>query len=350
LVRAWTERYGAQAVVCLVPAQGTPAETATRAAFEHEGILCIEGDLRQCPVADDLAGPFDVLFHLAAATDTSWPEERLAPINVQGTRNLLGSLHGQMRGRRVLFTSTSAAVDRASRPRGPLTETSPCRPRTPYGRTKLAGELLLKEWCAAEAAEFTIARLTTLYGPGVRTGLVPVLAEGIAAGRLSARLNWPGRVSLLFVEDAVQTLLFLAECPQAGNEVFFLSSGEALRVGDIVRKIACRLEPPGKPRRLPAWLWWLVRRAAWLPGLRRLVPWRLLHILDDGLWCDSGKVRNLCPFNFVPIDEGLTRTFQPEASFAPPPLPADGPETWQSNPPTRGPVPVGNVTQLSQHN
>jgi nucleoside-diphosphate-sugar epimerase len=321
LVRDWAERHGTESVVCLVPAQGNPAETATREAFERDGISCVEGDLRRCPVADDLPGPFDVVFHLAAATDTSWPEERLAPINVLGTANLLNSLKGQMRGKRIVFTSTSAAVDRTSRPRGkPLTETSPCRPRTAYGRTKLAAEKLLQEWCAAEGAEYTICRLTTLYGPGVRTGLVPVLAEGIREGRLSARLNWPGRTSMLFVEDAVRALLFLAECGPAANEVFFLSSGEALRIGDIVGEIARRLEPSGRPKRLPRWLWWALGRFAWLPGIKRMVPWRLLHILDDGLWCDSAKVRKLCPFDFVKLDQGLDRTFETQRSIPSPVL------------------------------
>jgi nucleoside-diphosphate-sugar epimerase len=316
LVRDWAARYGTGSVVCLVPPQGNPAETATREAFEQEGILCVEGDLRRCPVADDLTESFDVVFHLAAATDTSWPEERLAPINVQGTANLLTTLKGRMRGKRIVFTSTSAAVDRIKRPRGkPLTETSPRQPRTAYGRTKLAAEKLLQEWCAGEGALYTIARLTTLYGPGVRTGLIPVLTEGLREGRLSARLDWPGRVSLLFVEDAVRTLLFLAECAEAADETYFLSSGEALRVGDIVKEIARRLDPPGRPRRLPRWLWWAVRRFAWLPGIRRLVPWRLLHILDDGLWCDSAKVRRLCPFNFVQLDEGLNRSFEGSRSF-----------------------------------
>jgi UDP-glucose 4-epimerase len=309
LVRRWAERFGADAVVCLVPGQGTPAETATRARFVNEGIACVEGDLRQCLVAKDLVGPWDVVFHLAAATDTSWPEERLAPINVQGTANLLKTLEGQLRGKRVVFTSTSAAVDRAARPRRPLTETSPCRPRTGYGRTKLAAEKLLQAWCAQEQAEYTIARLTTLYGPGVRGGVVPVLAEGLRNRSLTARLNWPGRFSMLFVEDAVRLLLFLAECPGAANETYFLSSGEALSSGDIVRRLGA-LDPslPG-PVRVPDWCWWAARRLAWLPGIKRLVSWRLLHILDDGLWCDNAKVRRLCHFDLIQLDEGLARTF-----------------------------------------
>src|SRR5262249_59955289 len=109
---------------------------------------------------------------------------------------LLATLQGQLRGARVLLTSTSAAVDRTRRPRGPLTETSPCHPRTPYGRTKLAAERIVQEGCAREGATYTIARLTTLYGPGVRTGLVPVLAEGLRQGRLAAPLHRPGPARL----------------------------------------------------------------------------------------------------------------------------------------------------------
>ena len=91
-----------------------------------------------------------MLFHLAAATNTSWSESRLTLVNVEGTRNLLETVENCRRLKRVVFTSTSAAVDRTGRPKGkPLNEESECRPRTPYGRTKLAGEQIVKEWCIA---------------------------------------------------------------------------------------------------------------------------------------------------------------------------------------------------------
>ncbi len=320
LVRRWADRHGTDAVACLVPLEGTPAETATRAAFERDGIACIEGDLRAQPVADDLHGPVDVVFHLAAATDTSWPEERLAPINVQGTANLLETVKEHLTGpRRIIFTSTSAAVDRRRRPWGrPLTETSPCHPRTAYGRTKLAAEHLLQDWCAREAAHFTIARLTTLYGPGVRTGLIPVLIEGLRERRLSTRLNFPGRVSMLYVEDAVRLLLALAENPAAADQIYFLSSGEALKVADLIKRLANLDAALAGPIRLPRWFWWVLRQIAWCPGLNRLVPWRLLHILDDGLWCDNRKVKKVCPFDLVQIEEGLRRTLAPAPALQAP--------------------------------
>jgi nucleoside-diphosphate-sugar epimerase len=313
LVRRWAQHYGPEAVVCLVPADGTAAEAATRQAFADLGIRCVEGDLRRCPVAEELSNPWDVVFHLAAVTDTSLPERQLAPVNVQGTANLLATLIGQLNGKRVIFTSTSAAVDRRRRPCGPLTERSPCRPRTAYGRTKLAAERIVREWCARERAHYTIVRLTTLYGPGVRSGLVPVLADGLQRGRLAARIDWPGRVSVLFIEDAIRLLIFLAECPDAADATFFLSSGEAVRVGDIAQRIAEFVDAPASMVAFPAWCWRLARRLAWMPGLTHLVPWRLLHVLDDGLWCDNAKVRQLYPFDLVTLEEGLAHTFRPEA-------------------------------------
>src|SRR5260370_40806418 len=84
LVRRWAERFGADAVVCLVPPQGTPAETATRAAFVQAGIACVEGDLRQCPVAKALGGPWGGVFHLAAATHARWAEPRQPALHAQG--------------------------------------------------------------------------------------------------------------------------------------------------------------------------------------------------------------------------------------------------------------------------
>jgi nucleoside-diphosphate-sugar epimerase len=317
LVREWAQQYGPDAVVCLVPLGGTAAEIATQQAFTGLGIRCVQGDLRRCPVADDLNDCWDVLFHLAAATDTSLSEQRLAPVNVEGTANLLASLKGRLGGKRLVFTSTSAAVDRADRPSGPLTEASPCRPRTAYGRTKLAAERMVQQWCAREQVDYTIVRLTTLYGPGVRTGLIPVLADGLRQGRLAARIDWPGRVSLLFIEDAVRLLPFLATAPEAANEVFFLTSGQAVRVGDLARQIGNMMNVPIAPLRLPAWCWQLARRLVWMPGLTRLVPWRLLHILDDGLWCDNAKARRLYPFARVGLEEGLRRTFQPAAAMPP---------------------------------
>src|SRR5262249_46602094 len=90
---------------------------------------------------------------------------------------------------------------------------------------------------------------------------------------------------------------------------FFLTSGRPVRVGEIVRRIAKLIDAAAQPITPPAWCWWLARQLAWFPGLTKLVPWRLLHLLDDGLWCDNAKVRRLYPAAVIDVEEGLALTF-----------------------------------------
>ena len=65
-------------------------------------------------------------------------------VNTVGTQNLLDTFKDSLAGKRVLLTSTSAAIDRDSFPRSPLNEDSPPRPRTAYGRTKLKAEAIVR--------------------------------------------------------------------------------------------------------------------------------------------------------------------------------------------------------------
>lgn len=65
-----------------------------------------------------------------------------------------------------MYASSSSVYGQA--PRWPTTETDETRPHSPYGVTKLAGEL----WCGVYAANFDIPtvalRYFTVYGPRQR--------------------------------------------------------------------------------------------------------------------------------------------------------------------------------------
>ena len=66
---------------------------------------------------------------------------------------------------------------------------------------------------------------------------------------------------------------------------------------------------------MPPAAWGLIRRVAWSPIVRALVPrrahvtyWRLTLVVDDGFWYDARKflAQNTRPL--VQIREGLRRT------------------------------------------
>ena len=74
--------------------------------------------------------------------------------------------------RAVIYSSTAAVYGEASD--APLAEDSPLLPMSPYGRSKLAAEFMLKDLCAVSDASYAILRYFNVAGadPQGRTGQV----------------------------------------------------------------------------------------------------------------------------------------------------------------------------------
>ncbi len=266
----------------------------------------------KCPVLEETLPSVDILIHMAANTRTDLPENALR-VNTFGTENLLDTFKDSLAGKRVLLTSTSAAIDRDSFPLSPLNEDSPPRPRTGYGRSKLKAEEILRRKGREYGFDYTTLRLTTLYGPCMRGGLFYVLANWTNRGQLLAKLNWPGRASFIFVEDAARIVLWFSLAEAGRNQTYFVSSGETYTIGELAELISRKR--PGSSLRLslPQWLWSAGQRFIWLPGIKAVIPWRLANVIDDSLLCDSSRMRKLYPGTLNQLDAGLNRTFGPDA-------------------------------------
>ncbi len=107
----------------------------------------------------------------AAAGGVGGRPEALAQ-ETAALRHLLGAVAAALGGRAdrppgtVLFSSSAGGVYGESLEL-PLTENSPCRPISPYGRAKLEQEADVLRWAAATpGVSCLVARLSNLYGPG----------------------------------------------------------------------------------------------------------------------------------------------------------------------------------------
>jgi len=308
LVREIVRQFGQESLVCLIPRLLPAIEEKSLAYLQSLGVRCLECELMEYPILAGELPAFDVLIHMAANTRTDLPERALQ-VNTVGTANLLETFGHALRNKRVVFTSTSAAVDRDRPPQGPLTEESPCRPRTGYGKTKLKAEKIVQEKCPQYGCDYTILRLTTLYGPGMRGGLFHVFTTWANQGHFLSRINWPGRASFIFVEDAARILLWFALTEAGKNQIYFVCSGEVYTVGRLAEQIGEKIGQKVSRIYLPGWLWGWVQRLIWLPGIKQLIPWRLANVIDDSLLCDSSRMRALYPGTLTPLQVGLERTF-----------------------------------------
>jgi UDP-glucose 4-epimerase len=314
LVPQLVQAFGADAITCLVHSSAKPAEHEALMRFREAGVHIIHGDLTRVPVCDTTAPPVDVVFHLGANIDTDTPEHEHR-VNDAGTANLLAWLGPALKGVRILYTSSIAVHDRNGPSDGPLTEDSPFTPRTAYGVTKLRGEDILRAAAEREGFTWTIVRLPTVYGPGGKAGgMFDLLITGVKTGGLISRLNWPGRSSIIFVDDAGAILIDLAQRGSAANQVYCIASGEDPTLGDIAREAGAILNRPPKPIRLPLVAWRALRWLLWNPIVVALMPrrarvtyWRLTLVVDDGFWYDARKFLSQNTQALVQLREGLRR-------------------------------------------
>jgi UDP-glucose 4-epimerase len=312
LVERLVAAHGVDRVICLVKPERDPSRANARRRLQSLGVRVIEADLNDEAVTPGPAPPIDVVFHLAANIDTAAPLRDLR-VNDRGTSYLLGWLAPVLPGARVMYTSSVAVLDRGGRPIGPLDESSPCSPRTMYGLTKLRGEQILQAEAPRCRYTYTILRLGTIYGPGSKYGgLFERLTMLSVINSPLARLNWPGRVSVMHVEDVVDLLVGLAQDPRAANELYCVANPEAPTVADLAQRIARRCGRPQRRLVLPSWMWNVARSVVWWPGIQFAASfvaaqmyWRFTLLIDNVFWLDTRKLQTIWTKAPMDLDAGL---------------------------------------------
>jgi nucleoside-diphosphate-sugar epimerase len=271
LVPRLAELYGPEAVTALCYRAGRESERAALQRFKSLGVRLIEGDLLKSPPSTTPPPSGDIVYHLAGFAET---ETASGPfhVNSEGTTNLLRWLGADLNGKRVVYTGTLASVDRDAA-RGPITEDTPCTPKTAYGKTKLKGEQIVRTAARELGYDFTILRLCTIIGPGFRRGgMFGIFPRLLSKGAIATRLNWPGRASFLNVFDLVDILVKVAELEGTKNETYVVSNGEGPTFDEFLDQMAEVLGIRRRRVELPPWLWAATRSCAWRLAGSDLMP------------------------------------------------------------------------------
>ncbi len=196
-----------------------------------EGVRWVRGDLTRPDTLHPLRRRFDTVYHLGALLLADREEPYFA-VNFEGTRNLVEALLAARPPRRFVFASSLAASGPAPRCEG-RSESDPCVPVCPYGRSKRMAELYLE--ALADRMPATIVRLPLVYGPGSRGGLFAYfkmvrLRCCFVGGRTKA-------VSVGFIDDIVRGLMQAAEGEAAAGATYFLGEARPYRVPEIIAAV-----------------------------------------------------------------------------------------------------------------
>ena len=139
----------------------------------------------------------------------SWAWERLLAF-LDSELSTTGHLHHLPMS---LFLASSAGGVYAGNTEGPLSETSPTRPLSPYGEAKLRQEQALARWAERHPEVSTIvARISNLYGPGQKAGKPQGLISQMSRCLIHHRpvhlyVSLDTIRDYVFVEDAARALV-----------------------------------------------------------------------------------------------------------------------------------------------
>jgi GDP-4-dehydro-6-deoxy-D-mannose reductase len=191
----------------------------------------------------------DAVLHLAAQSHVMAslrdPAATLQ-VNTVGTANLLKALSDEGFSGRLLYVSSAdiyGAVDEALLP---VLETQPAAPRSPYGVSKAAAEMLCLQWARVHGLRVVIARPFNHIGPAQRpefaiSGFARA-AVAIAKGLQPARIE-VGDLEVtrdfLDVRDVVDAYFKLLDQGEPG-QIYNVCSGREQRLIDVLRMVlAC---------------------------------------------------------------------------------------------------------------
>lgn len=135
------------------------------------------GDIRDFEAVRKATTGVDVVHHNVAQVPLAKDKELFESVNVGGTENLLrASLENRVK--KVVYTSSSAVfgVPKSN----PVTEETMPAPGEAYGRAKLKGEVLCREY-VKKGVDVSIIRPRTILGHG-RLGIFQILFEWIRQG------------------------------------------------------------------------------------------------------------------------------------------------------------------------
>jgi len=184
----------------------------------------------------------EVVYHLAGITRAS-SEAEFMWINAEGTR--AAAVGAQRNSARLVYVSSLAAAGPGT-PDAPRRVTDAPAPITAYGRSKLEGEIRVRE---TAGLEFSIIRPPGVYGErdtdflfafqAAKYGLFPVLGN-------------PNRAyTLVYASDLVRSIIAGGQQPAALGNTYFAGNAQPVAWGTILGTIASVSGKTYKPLALP---------------------------------------------------------------------------------------------------
>jgi len=258
----------------------------------------------------------DYVVHLAAITPHQPDRPPTAKMFMQINANATAALTEAARDagvHRLVFISSIGAVTTFSDT--PITPSSPCKPKSDYGRSKYAAERAIARLLGpGSSMDYCILRPNLVYGPdnpGNMTRLLMILEKGLPLPFASFK----NRRSFLYIGNLCTLILRALDHDAVSRQALPVADPEPLSTPQLLRLIGTTIGRPARLYPCPIWLLYGIARV--IDGVLRFAgksPKGLpaLERLTSSLSTNMGPT--LASFgepNLLKTEEGITRSFGP---------------------------------------
>lgn len=232
-----------------------------------------------------------LVFHLAAATDTSKRDQRC---NNLGTQNLLDVLSGIGPQTHFVFTSSQAIFSGRAGAGKPINGKTKPMPNNAYGKTKLEAEKILLAAAKKKKFKLSIVRFPTVWGENPRkNAFLNFAGDLVDKNSIFSRFDWPGKFALINVEDAAGFVAKSSKKAPKNQQIISIAT-ENLTMADIFQKIYTQKRKTYKQIKVPKFVWALAKfLSPYLKYFEYILPiklfnyfWRASIIVDSPLSCE----------------------------------------------------------------
>ena len=217
-----------------------------RAVCAHPSLKVVQAKVSECRELRGIVGSSESIYHLAAAVGVDLVLKsgiETIKTNLHETESILEAANEF--GVPFLMTSTSEVYGKSAKPvfseEDDLLIGPPHFSRWSYACSKLMDEFLALAYAKEKKLPVTIARLFNTVGPRQTGRYGMVLPRFISAAKRGEplRVFGDGKQTrcFCFVQDTVEALIKLQNCPSARGEVFNIGSSEEISIGGLAELI-----------------------------------------------------------------------------------------------------------------
>ncbi|MDW9830266.1 NAD-dependent epimerase/dehydratase family protein [Sinorhizobium meliloti] len=218
----------------------------------------------------------DVVHHAAALVAQTGAGRRHWEVNLEGTR-IVAEEAEKVGVRAIVHLSTTAVY--GIPPAGAINALTPLRPIEDYGRSKLAGELLMKDICGRSGIPLTTIRPRVTLAAG-RLGIFQVLFEWIRDGRnIYVIGSGDNRVQFIHASDLIDFYVLALDAGLPGT--YNVGTDRFQSVREDLEGVIAHANSVSTVRRLPVCLAINALRLLHRARLSPLVPWHYLTYHRD---------------------------------------------------------------------